>query len=77
MPTTTQRICINKHIRASVGGNKQLCGGRTSWHRNFYVDYGAVIVRELGIMHLVTCCKTYKIASNAVTQATWRINDVL
>jgi hypothetical protein len=37
----------------------------------------AVVVKELGILHLVTSFKIYKITSNVVTQAMGRINDVL
>jgi len=36
----------------------------------------AVVVRELGIMHLVTGSKTYKTASGLVTQALGRIDEV-
>jgi hypothetical protein len=35
-----------------------------------------IIVRELGIMHLVTESKTYKIASRVITQAMGRIDEV-
>jgi hypothetical protein len=37
----------------------------------------AVVVRELGIMHLVTGSETYKITSRVVTQALNRIDEVL
>jgi len=36
----------------------------------------AIVVRELGIMHLVTGSKTYKTASGLVTQALGRIDEV-
>jgi hypothetical protein len=36
----------------------------------------AAVVRELGIMHLVTRSKTYKIASRVLTQALGRIDEV-
>jgi hypothetical protein len=36
----------------------------------------AVAVRELGMMHLVTRCETYKTASRVVTQALGRIDEV-
>jgi len=36
-----------------------------------------IIVRELGIMHLVTESETYKIASRIITQAMGRIDEVL
>ncbi len=36
-----------------------------------------VVVRELGIMHLVTGFETYKIVFGVVAQAMGRINEVL
>jgi predicted aspartyl protease len=36
----------------------------------------AVVVRELGMMHLVTRTETYKIASGVITQALGRINEI-
>ncbi len=36
----------------------------------------AIVVRELGIMHLVIGSETYKIASGVVTQALSRIDEV-
>jgi hypothetical protein len=35
-----------------------------------------VVVRELGIMHLVTSMEFYKIASRVVTQALSKINEI-
>jgi hypothetical protein len=45
--------------------------------RIFMSVMAAIVVRELGILHLVTSFKIYKITSNVVTQAMGRINDVL
>ncbi len=36
-----------------------------------------IVVKELGIMHLVTRSKTYKTASRVITQALGRIDEVL
>jgi hypothetical protein len=36
----------------------------------------AVVVRELGMMHLVTGSETYKTASEVITQALGRINEI-
>jgi hypothetical protein len=36
----------------------------------------AVVVRELGMMHLVTGSETYKTASGVITQALGRINEI-
>jgi predicted aspartyl protease len=36
----------------------------------------AIVVRELGMMHLVTGSETYKTASGVVTQALGRIDEV-
>jgi uncharacterized spore protein YtfJ len=36
-----------------------------------------VVVRELGMMHLVTRSETYKTASGVVTQVLGRIDEVL
>jgi hypothetical protein len=36
-----------------------------------------IVVRELGIMHLVTRFETYRIAFGVVTQAMGRIDEVL
>jgi predicted aspartyl protease len=36
----------------------------------------AAIVRELGMMHLVTRTKTYKTASGVITQALGRIDEI-
>jgi hypothetical protein len=36
-----------------------------------------VVVRELGMMHLVTGSETYKTVSGVITQALGRIDEVL
>jgi hypothetical protein len=36
----------------------------------------AIVVRELGLMHLVSGFETYKTASGALTQALGRIDEV-
>ncbi len=36
-----------------------------------------VVIKDLGIMHLVTRSKTYKIMSRVVTQTMGRINEVV
>ncbi len=36
-----------------------------------------IVVKELGIMHLVTRSKTYKTTSRVITQALGRIDEVL
>jgi hypothetical protein len=37
----------------------------------------AVVVRELGMMHMVTGSETYKTASGVITQALGRIDEIL
>jgi hypothetical protein len=37
----------------------------------------AAVVRELGMMHLVTGSKTYKMASGVIMQALSKINEIL
>jgi len=77
---TVRRICVNKTHRSktlhlSVEINSYLIEG--------FVDTGAsmsimttAVVRELGLMHLVSGSETYKTASGAVTQALGRIEEV-
>jgi hypothetical protein len=77
---TFKNICINKMHR-----NKSLY---LLMEINNYVvekveDIGAsmsimaaIVVREWGIMHLVTKSKTYKTASGVVTQVMGRIDEV-
>jgi hypothetical protein len=75
-----RKICINKthqsktlHLLVEI--NNYVVDG--------LVDIGAsisimvvAVVRELGIMHLVTRLKTYKTTSRVVTQAMGRIDKV-
>jgi predicted aspartyl protease len=77
---TLKKICINKthqsktfHLLVEI--NNYVVEG--------LVDTGAsmsiidvVVVRELGIMHLVTRSGTYKTASGVITQAMGRIDEV-
>jgi len=77
---TLRKICINKthqsktlHLPMEI--NNYVVEG--------LVDTGAsmsvmvvVVLRELGIMHLVSGSETYKIASGVVTQALVRIDEV-
>jgi len=70
---TLRRICINKTHRSKT---LHLPVEINSYVVEGLVDTGAsmsvmaiVVVRELGIMHLVTGSETYKTASGVVTQA--------
>ncbi len=70
---TFRRICINKTHRSKT---LHLPVEINSYVVEGLVDTGAsmsvmaiVVVRELGIMHLVTGSETYKTASGVVTQA--------
>jgi predicted aspartyl protease len=79
-PTAVWRICINNTHRS-----KTL---HLLVEINNYVDEGfvdtrvpmlvmaAVVIQELGIMHLLTSSKTYKTASGVVTQAMGWIDKV-
>jgi len=78
---TLGRLCINKtHIsktlHLSVEVNNYLIEGLVDTGASMSVMVVAV-VRELGLMHLVSGSKTYKTASGAVTQALSRIDEVL
>jgi len=77
---TLRRICINKTHRSKT---LHLLVEINSYVVEGLIDTGAsmsimatIVVRELGIMHLVTGSETYKTASRVVTQALDRIDEV-
>ncbi len=77
---TLRRICINKTHRSKI---LHLLVEMNSYVVEGLVDTGAsmsvmavVVVRELGIMHLVTGSEIYKTASGVFTQALGRIDEV-
>jgi predicted aspartyl protease len=77
---TFRRICINKTHRSktlhlSVEVNSYLVEGLVDTGTSMFVMATAV-VRELGLMHLVSGSETYKTASGVVTQALGRIDEV-
>ncbi len=70
---TLRRICINKTHRSKtlhlpVEMNSYVVEGLVDTRASMYV-MAAAMVRELGIMHLVTGSETYKTASGVVTHA--------
>ncbi len=74
------RICINKshrsrtlHLLVGVGNN--MVEGFVDTRTSMLIML-IVVVRELGIMHLVTSMEFYKIASRVVTQALSKINEI-
>ncbi len=76
-----RRICINKThksktLHLSVEVNSCLVEGLVDTRASVSV-MAATVVRELGLMHLVSGSKTYKTTSRAVTQAFGRIEEVL
>ncbi len=77
---TLRRICINKghqsktlHLLVEV--NNYIVEGLVDTGASMTV-MAAAVVRELGMMHLVTRSETYKTASGVITQALGRINEV-
>jgi predicted aspartyl protease len=77
---TLRRICINKSHRSKtlhllVEVNNYIVEGLVDTGASMTV-MAATVVRELGMMHLVTGSETYKIASGVITQALGRINEV-
>jgi predicted aspartyl protease len=75
-----RRICINKThksktLHLSVEINSYVVEGLVDTGASMSV-MAAAVVRELGMMHLVTGFETYKIASGVVTQALGRIDEV-
>ncbi len=77
---TLRRICINKTHRSktlhlSVEVNNYLVEGLVDTGASMSV-MAATVVRELGLMHLVSGSETYKTASGVVTQALGQIDEV-
>jgi hypothetical protein len=77
---TLKRIYINKTHRSktlhlSVEINGYLIEGLVDTDASMSV-MAAVVVRELGMMHLVSRSETYKTASRIVTQAMGRIDEL-
>jgi DNA damage-inducible protein 1 len=77
---TLRRICINKTHRSktlhlSMEVNSYLVEGLVDTGASMSV-MAVVIVRELGLMHMVSSSETYKTASGVVTQALGRIDEV-
>jgi len=75
-----RRLCINKTHRSktlhlSVEVNQCLIEGLVDTGASMSVMVAAV-VRELGLMHLVSGSKAYKTTSGAITQALGRIEEV-
>jgi len=78
---TFKRICINKThknktLHLSVEVNSCLVEGLVDTGASMSV-MAAAVVRELGLMHLVSGSETYKTASGAVTQALDQIEEVM
>jgi hypothetical protein len=77
---TLRRLYISKTHRSktlhlSVEVNQCLIEGLVDTGASMSVMV-AVVVRELGLMHLVSGSETYKTASGAITQALGRISEV-
>jgi hypothetical protein len=77
---TLRRLCINethrsKTLHLSVEVNQHLIEGLVDTGASMSV-MAAVVVRELGLMHLVTGSEAYKTASGTITQALGRIEEV-
>jgi hypothetical protein len=77
---TLRRICVNKTHRSktlhlSVEINGYLIEGLVDIGASMSV-MAAAMVREMGMMHLVSGSETYKTASGMVTQAMGRIDEM-
>jgi predicted aspartyl protease len=77
---TLRRLCISKTHRSktlhlSVEVNQCLIEGLVDTGASMSV-MAAAVVRELGLMHLVTGSEAYKTASSTLTQALSRIEEV-
>jgi len=77
---TLRRLCISKTHRSktlhlSVEVNQCLIEGLVDIGASMSV-MAATVVRELGLMHLVTGSEAYKTASGTLTQALGRIEEV-
>jgi len=78
---TLRKICINKTHRSKtlhllVEINNYIVEGLVDTRASMSVMATAV-VRELGMMHLVTGSETYKTVSGVITQALGRIDEIL
>jgi len=77
---TLRKICINKthqskilHLLVEI--NNYIVEGLVDTRASMSV-MAVVVVRELGMMHLVTGSETYKTALGVITQALGRIDEV-
>jgi predicted aspartyl protease len=75
-----RKICINKthqsktlHLLVEI--NNYIVEGLVDTGASMSV-MAAMVVRELGMMHLVTGLETYKTASGVITQALGQIDEV-
>ncbi|CAK9229861.1 unnamed protein product [Sphagnum troendelagicum] len=78
---TLRRICVNKTHRSKtlhlpVEMNGYVVEGLVDTGASMSV-LAATVVREMGMMHLVTGSENYKIASGVVTRALGRIDEML
>ncbi len=77
---TLRKICINKTHRSKtlhllVEINNYIVEGLVDTGASMSI-MATAIVRELGMMHLVTGSETYKTASGVITQALGRIDEI-
>ncbi len=77
---TIRQICVNKTSRSKtlhlpVEINRYIVEGLVDIGASMFVMV-AVVVREMGMMHLVAGSETYKIASGVVTRALGWIDEV-
>ncbi len=77
---TLRKICINKTHRSKtlhllVEINNYIVEGLVDTRASMFV-MAAAVIRELGMMHLVTGSETYKTASGVITQALGRIDEI-
>ncbi|CAN5966763.1 unnamed protein product [Sphagnum jensenii] len=77
---TLRRICINKGHRSKtlhlhVEVNNYIVEGLVDTGASMTV-MAAAVVRELGMMHLITGSESYKTSSGVITQALGRIDEV-
>jgi predicted aspartyl protease len=77
---TLKRVCVNKTHRSKtlhllVEINNYIIEGLVDTGASMSIMATAV-VRELGMMHLVTGSETYKTMSGVITQALGRINEI-
>jgi len=77
---TLRKICINKTHRSKtlhllIEINNYIVEGLVDTGASMSV-MAAAVVRELGMMHLVTGSETYKTASKVVTQVLGKIEEV-